>query len=247
MRNGDPTLLSHGWMPESGFIEARYDKYCQLLLMYLPGIGSPAFALPAEAWYAWERNPNEYAGIKYIGTSLLWTYQYPHAWAYFRQRREDRGSRADYFGNSILATRAHRAFCMDLAREYPGYSDNIWGISSSLSKTGYKACGGPPRRKGIDGTVVPCAAAGSLMFTPELSLAALRTMKERFGDKIWGRYGFTDAFHPTNGWASEDVIGLDVGITLLSAENLRSGNVSKWFMANPEMQRAMDLAGLHHE
>jgi hypothetical protein len=247
MRNGHATLLSHGWMPESGFIESRYDKYCQLPLMYLMGLGSPSLALPAEAWYAWERNLNEYAGINYIGTSLLWTYQYPHAWADFRNRREDRGSRANYFQNSVLATRAHRAFCMDLGKEYPGYSENIWGITSSLSKTGYKAWGGPPRRKGIDGTVVPCAPAGSLMFTPQLSLAALHAMKDRFGDKIYGRYGFTDAFHPTDGWASTDVIGLDVGITLLSAENLRSGNVWKWFMANPEIQRAMDLAGLRHE
>jgi Putative glucoamylase len=73
---------------------------------------------------------------------------------------------------------------MDLATEFPGYSANIWGITSSLSKTGYKAWGGPPRNKAIDGTVVPCAPAGSLMFTPDISLAALRSMKERFGEKI---------------------------------------------------------------
>ena len=65
-----------------------------------------------------------------------------------------------------------------------------------------------------------------------------------FGDKIYGRYGFTDAFRPTNGWASSDVLGLDVGITLLSAENLRSGNIWKWFMLNAEIPRAMRLAGM---
>jgi hypothetical protein len=82
------------------------------------------------------------------------------------------------------------------------------------------------------------------MLTPDLSMAALRAMKERFGEKIYGRYGFADAFHPATGWVAEDVIGLDTGITLLSAENLRSGNVWKWFMANPDAQRAMDLAEL---
>ena len=96
----------------------------------------------------------------------------------------------------------------------------------------------------IDGTVVPCAPAGSLMFTPEISLAALKEMKERFGDKIYGRYGFADAFNPHNGWVDTDVIGIDLGITLLSAENLRSGKVWYWFMRNPEIVRALDLVGL---
>ena len=90
--------------------------------------------------------------------------------------------------------------------------------------------------------VVPCAAAGSLMLTPDISLAALRAMKQRYGDKIWNRYGFADAFNPNTGWVSPEVIGLDAGITLLSAENLRTGNVWKWFMANPEAKRAIELA-----
>lgn len=244
MRNGDPYLLAHGWMPESGFITSRYDKYCQLALMYLMGIGSPTHPLPPEAWYAWERNPNTYADYKYIGTSLLWTYQYPFAWADFRGKKETREPHTDWFANAQTATRAHRVFCVDLKKEFPGYSDQIWGITSSMSKSGYKAWGGPPKRSSIDGTVVPCAPAGSLMLTPDIALPALRAMKERYGDKIWNKYGFADSFNPTTGWVSPEVIGLDAGITLLSAENLRTGNVWKWFMSNPEMVRAMKLAGI---
>ena len=239
MRNGHPTLLAHGWMPETGFLEARYDKYCQLAAMYLLGIASPTHALPAASWRAWERNPNEYGGIRYIGTSLLWTYQYPFAWFDLRGRVES-GTGIDWFANSAAATRAHRQFCIDL-----GYSDKLWGVTSSLSRTGYKAWGGPPKKGPIDGTVVPCAAAGSLMFTPELSTAALEAMCGVAG--VYGRYGFVDAFHPKSGWVAEDTIGLDVGITLLAAENLRSGNVWKWFMANPEAQRALELAGLERK
>jgi hypothetical protein len=244
IRNGHPNLMSHGWRPETGFIVHRYEKYCQLALMYLLGIGSPARPLPAEAWYAWERNPNSYGDYKYIGESLLWTYQYPFAWADFRDRRESREPHADWWGNAITATRAHRQFCIDLKKEFPGYSENIWGITSSDSAKGYKSWGGPPRRASIDGSVVPCAAAGSLMLTPDIALPALKAMKQQYGDKIYGRYGFTDAFNPNNGWVSPHVIGIDVGITLLSAENLRSGFVWRWFMKNPEVQKAMDLAGL---
>ena len=245
IRNGHPYLMSHGYRPETGLLAARYEKYCQLALMYLMGIGAPgAKPLPPESWYAWERNPNSYAGYHYIGVSLLWTYQYPFAWADFRDRREAREPHADWWGNAITATKAHRQFCIDLHQQFPGYSETIWGITSSSSEHGYKAWGGPPATRNIDGTVVPSAAAGSLMLTPELSLAALHAMKKEYGDKIWGRYGFTDAFNPNNGWVSPDVIGIDVGITLLSAEDLRTGFVWKWFMKNPEIQRAMDLAGL---
>jgi len=111
-----------------------------------------------------------------------------------------------------------------------------------MSKSGYKAWGGPPRRTSIDGTVVPCAAAGSLMLTPDIALPALKAMKQNYGGKIWNRYGFADSFDPNTGWVSPEVIGLDAGITLLSAENLRTGNIWKWFMKNPEMVRAMELA-----
>jgi len=68
-------------------------------------------------------------------------------------------------------------------------------------------------------------------------------MKKQYGAKIWKRYGFLDAFNPLTGWQSGDVIGIDAGITLLSAENLRSGAVWKWFMSSKEAQRALSIAG----
>jgi hypothetical protein len=146
----------------------------------------------------------------------------------------------DWFANSVAATRAHKAFCLSLSREFPGYSDHEWGITASDSRKGYVAWGGPPRHAAIDGSVVPAAAAGSLMFAPDITLPALREMHARFGSRIYGRYGFADAFHPTDGWVNPDVIGIDLGITLLSAENLRSGRVWDWFMRNENIAAALD-------
>jgi hypothetical protein len=80
------------------------------------------------------------------------------------------------------------------------------------------------------------------MFSPDITVPALREMHRRFGGRIYARYGFTDAFNPTTGWVNPDVIGIDVGITLLSAENLRTGNVWAWFMKNPEIARALERA-----
>ena len=58
------------------------------------------------------------------------------------------------------------------------------------------------------------------------------------------RYGFVDAFNPNTGWVDSNVIGISVGITLQSAENLRSQGVWRWFMGNVEVQRAIKLVGL---
>lgn len=242
MTNGDGKLLSHGWRPE-GFIHVRYDKYCQLAAMYLLGIGSPSHPLPPDAWYAWARDRNSYGNYQYIGTSLLWTYQYPFAWFDFRGRRETQGTKVDWFENSCIATRAHREWCYtELGKEFPGYTATIWGITSSSGPKGYTAWGGPPPHAKIDGTVVPCAPGGSLMLTPDICISALHAMQEKYGEKIWGKYGLADAFNPGTGWVSTDTLGLDAGITLLSAENLREGSVWEWFMANPEPRKAMQLA-----
>jgi hypothetical protein len=236
--------LSHGWKPESGFLAGRWDRYCELMILYALAIGSPSHAIPSSSWYAWSRPVMTFGSYSYISWSdPLFVHQYSHAWIDFRQVRERGSAPIDWFQNSIEATRAHRAFVLSLSGEFPGYGENIWGITASDSRKGYVAWGGPPRHPAIDGSVVPAAAAGSLMFTPDISVPALRAMRERFGDRIYGRYGFADAFHPTNGWVNPDVIGIDLGITLLSAENLRSGRVWQWFMQNREIAAAVNAIG----
>jgi hypothetical protein len=77
------------------------------------------------------------------------------------------------------------------------------------------------------------------MFTPEICLPGLRLAREQFGDWIYGPYGFTDAFNPMTHWGNPDVVGINTGITLLSAENLRSGNVWRWFGKSVDVQRAV--------
>ncbi|HEX8773929.1 MAG TPA: glucoamylase family protein [Pyrinomonadaceae bacterium] len=244
MLAGHPTLLSHGWRPETGFLKPRWDSYSEHMILQLLAIGSKTHAITPRAWTAWSRKRMTYAGYTYLSDGPLFTHQYSHAWVDFRDRREGWYPYTDYFANSVAATRAHRAFCIDLSGEFRDYSANMWGITASDSIKGYVAWGGPPRDPAIDGTIVPSAAGGSLQFTPDISLRALQTMKEKYGERIYGRYGFTDAFNPLTGWVGPDVISINVGIILLSAENLRTGNVWRWFMRNPEIPRAMRLVGL---
>jgi hypothetical protein len=95
----------------------------------------------------------------------------------------------------------------------------------------------------VDGSVVPAATAGSLPFLPRECIRVLRSLKQKYGKDAWGRYGPSDAFHPSQLWYDPDVLGIDLGIGLLMAENLRSRFVWDTFMQNPEATAAMKLCG----
>jgi hypothetical protein len=240
----DTALLSHGWTPENGFIPYRWDYYSELMMMYLLGLGSSTNPLSPEVWDAWKRTLFEYEGLRYIGSfAPLFVHQFSQAWFDFRHKRD---KYANYFENSRIATEAHRLFCLGLAKQFPDYSDDLWGITASDSQHGYVVWGGPPALGPIDGTVVPCATGGALPFLPDASLRVLRNIRAHY-PSAWSRYGFVDAFNPLKNWYDHDVIGIDLGITLLMAENLRTGFVWDTFMRNPEAIRGMQRAGFHPE
>ena len=240
MLNGGSTL-SMGWKPESGFLDARWEHYCELMMIYLLGIGSPTHPVSADTWQAWSRPKISYQGISYIsGNDPIFTHQYSHAWFDFRAKHD---AYTDYFDNSVKATKAHKLFCLSLHDRFLDYSEDLWGISASDYVHGYTAWGGPPPQGPIDGTVVPCATAGSLAFLFDDCMRVLRTIRGRFGDKAWQRYGFVDAFNPLTNWYDPDVLGIDLGITMLMAENHRTGFVWQTFMKNPEAKAAMQRVG----
>lgn len=237
---GEMSLFSMGWKPASGFLSSTWDHYCELMMIPLLALGSPTHPVPASVWTAWSRPATTYDGLTYIsGADPLFVHQYSHAWFDFRHRRD---AYADYFENSILATRAHKAFCLDLGEPY---SNRYWGITASDSAYGYQAWGGPPRLGRLDGSIVPSAAAGSLPFLPAECLYVLQALKADFGRRSWTRYGFLDAFHPAQNWYNPDVLGIDLGIGALMAENLRTGFLWSTFGRNPEINLAMKRAAFH--
>jgi hypothetical protein len=241
MLNGGKTF-SMGWRPETGFISTRWDHYSELMMLYLLAIGSPTHPVSPESWSAFTRPPMTFGPYSYIsGRDPLFIHQFSHAWFDFARQRD---AYADYFANSITATRAHKAFCLGLKR---GYTDEYWGVSASDWEHGYTAWGGPPLMGPVDGSVVPCASAGSLPFLPRECIHVLRMLRENFGKDAWGRYGFCDAFHPDLHWFDPDVIGIDLGIGLLMAENLRTAFVWETFMQNPEPVAAMKACGFHSD
>lgn len=242
MLNGGDTL-SMGWLPEQGFLQHRWDIYSELMTMYLMAIGSPTHPIPAQTWDALQRPVVQFGGIEYIsGVAPLFIHQYAHAWCDYRDRRD---KHTNYFSNSIAATRAHQLFCLTLGHKYDWMDQDMWGVTASDSRQGYRVWGGPPAMGPIDGSIVPCAAAGSLPFLPAECSHVLLSIKDKMGDKVWNRYGFADAFNPKTGWVADDVLGIDQGISVLMAENLRSGFVWEYFMKNREIQHAMEQVTFH--
>ena len=240
MLNGGPTV-SMGWHPETGFLKARWEHYCELMMIYLLGMGSSTHPLPASSWSAWKRPTVKFQEIEFIsGNDPIFTHQYSHAWFDFRKKHD---AYANYFDNSVKATKAHKLFCLSLREKFPDYSENLWGISASDYEKGYTAWGGPPAQGPIDGSIVPCATAGSLPFLFDDCIKVLRNLRGTYGEKVWTKYSFRDAFNPLTGWYDSDVLGIDLGITMLMAENHRTGFVWEQFMKNEEAKRGMELAG----
>jgi hypothetical protein len=232
--------FSMGWHPETGFLKERWEHYCELMMIDLLAIGSATHPVAPAYWHNFVRDAIHYQDYVYIsGNDRLFTHQYSQAWYDFRDKRD---AYANYFDNSVIATRAHKAFCL----AHPQwFSEDYWGVTSSDYVGGYTAWGGPPAIGPLDGTVVPSAAAGSLAFLPADCLSVLRAMRSKWGKQAWGRYGFVDAFHPTANWYDPDVLGIDQGISVIMAENLRSGFVWNTFMRNRESVSAMQRAGFH--
>jgi hypothetical protein len=246
MLNGGRTF-SMGWHPESGFLKVRWDHFCELMMIYLLAIGSPTHPVDASSWDAWTRPKIKYQGIEYIsGNDPIFTHQYSHAWFDFRNKRD---AYANYFENSVKATKAHRLFCLSLRNRFPDYSENLWGISASDYAKGYTAWGGPSAQGGtlgpVDGSIVPCATGGSLAFLFDDCIRVLRNLRGPYHEKVWKKYSFVDAFNPLTNWYDADVLGIDLGITMLMAENHRTGFVWEQFMKDEDAKRGMARAGFH--
>jgi hypothetical protein len=230
--------FSMGWKPDIGFINSNWDRYCELMFIYLLALGSRTNPQPAECWRAWQRNTYTYKKQTTLAGGPIFMHQMAHAFYNFKGLRDKDGW--DYEVSSRLATEMNRAFTIDLNRRE--YGPNIWGLNACDGPDGYNAYGVPGPE---DGTVSTTGAIASIIFTPQLSKASADETYMRFGMNIWGRYGFSDSFNPLKNWFDKDVIGIDLGMALLAIEDVRTGLPWKLVAANPSTKTAFAKAGFH--
>ena len=244
-RDGGATL-THGWMPESGFLPYRYEGYDEGMLLYVLGLASPTHPLRLESYaafcstYEWKT----LYGREVLYSGPLFTHQLSQLWIDFRGIQDaamrERGS--DYFKNSREATYVHQAYAIQNPMQFACYGEHCWGIT---------ACDGPgPATRVIngvertffeyvargaplgpdDGTVAPWVVAASLPFAPEIVIPTLRNFATlKLGGEV-RRYGFMPSFNrtftvdsPIGFWVTPYYFGIDQGPVALMIENYRSG------------------------
>ncbi|WP_205600681.1 glucoamylase family protein [Gracilibacillus sp. YIM 98692] len=249
-RNPNNNLFYMSYSPESGFAGA-WDFYAEQLMMYFLGAGSPTYPTNPEMFYDFTRQERAYGeGEPFIHSwfGSIFTHQFSHAWFDFRHYQDREG--INWFENSIKASKANRDYVMDQADKFETFGPNAWGLTASDGPNGYNGkYGASPSGSNnsahfTDGTIPPAGAAGSIVFTPEESIAALEHYETI--PELWGDYGFKDAYNLeiSPDWYAQDVIGIDKGITLLMIENYRTGFVWENFMKNEFVQKGIEEIGL---
>jgi hypothetical protein len=222
-------LLSIGWKPETEFMPYFWDTYNEGMLAYILAIGSDTHPISPKAWNLWERPKGKYKDYEliYSKDGSLVAYQYPQIWIDFKNLYD---KKINYRENLIKAIYSNREFCIDNSKDFKGYTDNIWGVTTSMGPLGYQSYGSSPGAAVYDGTVAPVAVVASLPFAPEIAMPALKFMYDNYGNKIYGFYGFKDAFNLEKKWFFENYIGINQGIILLMLENYSNQFVWKYFM-----------------
>jgi hypothetical protein len=220
----DKSILSHGWWPETGFISFNYGAYSEAILLYLLGLGAPVDPLPPRTWEAIARPLQTYAGTESLTGGPIFIHQMPSGFFYFRNQRDKLGF--DYWVSSTNAMKTHHQYCLDRAAEVKTYGQGFWGLNAGDGPDGYAPYGamdGPE-----DGTVSPSGAIASITFVPPPALSIARLLYDKCQGALWGDYGFANAFNIDRNWFDRDVIGIDLGMELLSIENHRGGLI--WFL-----------------
>jgi hypothetical protein len=262
-QNGALTV-SHGWRPERGFIRYRWTGYSEALILYVLGLASPTFPLPAESYRAWTRTYKwkKLYGHEFVYAGPLFIHHLSHLWIDFRGIQDEymRGKAINYFENSRRAIYAQQAYAMRNPKKFVGYGRFSWGITPSdgpgpaerringrrVRFFDYKARSIPYGPD--DGTLAPWAVAASLPFAPEVVLPSLRRLNKDFPE-ITNQYGFKCSYNPTfasgkqKGWVSKGYYGLDQGPIIMMIENYRTGLTWRLMRRAPVIVQGLRRAG----
>ncbi|MDP7290090.1 MAG: glucoamylase family protein [Phycisphaerae bacterium] len=250
LRKPDKKGLVWHWSPKYGFkknlrIGGRFNE---CMITYLLAIASPTHPIPASCYHTgWVRNPARYVnGEKYygytqpIGLGLGGPLFFTHYSYLGFDPRGKRDKYCNYFVNNRNTTLIHRAYCIDNPMKHKGYGANVWGLTASVTPDGYSASA-PGRHD--TGTIAPTACISAMPYAPKESLAAMKHLYHVYGKKLWGPFGFRDAFNPGRDWVARGYLSIDQGPIVVMIENHRTGVPWKLFMSNPEIAPALKATG----
>src|SRR5438552_351925 len=251
-RNGKNVLYWH-WSPNYNWImNFPVTGYNECLIMYILAASSPTHTIPPEVYHeGWARSGGIKGGTTKYGYHLSLNhngakeYGGPLFWAHYSYLGLDpRGLKdkyANYWDENKNQALINYSWCVDNPKKYKGYGPNNWGLTASYSVKGY-AAHGPGEARDL-GVISPTAALSSFPYTPEYSMNALRHWYNDRRDKIWGVYGFYDAFSETDNWYPQRYLAIDQGPIVAMIENYRSGLLWNLFMSCPEIKSGLKKLG----
>lgn len=258
-----PYTISMGWKPESGNINWGWHGYNEGLFLYIlaAGTGMANVERSYDAWLSYYKWMEPYAGLAHVAFPPLFGHQFSHIFIDFRgvvdKYMKEKG--IDYFENSRRATLAQQQYAIQNIHGWKGYDSLTWGITAcdgpgpnynanGREYFGYAGRGasGPDYNYFDDGTIAPYASLSSLPFAPEIVFPTIRNLIATQGNRIWGKYGFYDAFNETVNWVNDDYIGIAQGPMLLMIENFRTGMVWDHMMKDPVIQNGMKKLGFSY-
>ncbi|SMF58690.1 hypothetical protein SAMN06265365_10991 [Tistlia consotensis] len=245
-KGGEPVLYWH-WSPTFGWaMNHPIRGWNECLIAYVLAAASPDHGIdPAVYHQGWTGGPEFRNGRRYHGIELPLGPEGggPLFFAHYSFLGLDpRGLRdryADYWAQNVAHVRVNEAHCRANPHGFAGYGADCWGLTASDDDQGY-AAHDPAHDRGV---ISPTAALASLPYWPEASLRALRHFRHDLGGRIWGRYGFVDAFNLSAGWYATTYLAIDQGPIVCMIENHRSGLLWRLFMSCPEIQRGLRRLG----
>ncbi len=237
------------WSPDLGFEKnMKVRGWNEALIVYVLAASSPTHTVSADVYnQGWARNGNIKNGKSFYDITLPLGNDYggPLFFEHYSFAGLDPRNLSDQYGNYWEQARAHtlinRAYCISNPLNYIGYSSNCWGLTASDNYEGYSAHS-PTNDKGV---ITPAAALSSFPYTPEESMAALKHFYYLLGDKIWGDYGFYDAFSFDQSWVASSYLAIDQGPVVVMIENYRSALLWELFMQNQDVQQGLTKLGFN--
>ena len=245
-QNNQNTLFWH-WSPDYNWsTDQQINGWNEALITYVLAASANTDSIPKIVYdNGWAGNGSMKNGNSYFGIRLPLgpAYGGPLFFTHYSFLGINPGNLSDAYANYWTQDTAHARinylYCVNNPNRFNGYSDSCWGLTASDEQNGYSA----HSPTSDDGVISPTAAISSLPYTPTASMNALRFFYYKLGDKIWGQYGFTDAFNLTNVWFDNDFLAIDQGPEIVMIENYRSGLLWNLFMSCPEIKTGMKNLG----
>ncbi len=247
-RQNNQQVLYWHWSPDKGWImNFPINGYDEALIVYILAASSSVHTIPSSVYQqGWALNGNIKNGKSFYGHALPLGQDYggPLFFAHysflgFNPSTQD--TYANYWTQNVNHTMINHDYCVANPNHYVGYADNCWGLTASDNSSGY----GAQSPTNDNGTISPTAAISSLPYAPVQSMKAIKFFYYTLGDRLWGQYGFYDAFNVTNGWTASSYLAIDQGPIVVMIENYRTQLLWNLFMSCPEVQAGKTKLGFN--